>query len=346
MPIVPNTVERLTLLRFNLAPALMLDFLGAQAFRVACAAQRLGVFRELAHGPAGATTLARRIEADERGTALLLDALECLGYVRRQGDEFANSAMTAKWLPVVGCGLGFFETMVHENWRHLEETIRRGEPPISGYDWLDQDPGRWEEFQAGMLAVARMGSDEVVSKVRLPASARRLIDIGGGHGLFSVKFCRRHPALAATIFDQSQAAAAARQTIAAEGMADRVSLQIGDFWMDSLGGPYDVALLFNIVHAYSPDRNIALLTRVAEALAPGGLLVVLDQMEGWTAGPVAKAVTRLQALNMFNAAAGQTYGFGEIARWYGQAGFRNVRRIRLFRSPGFGLVVGTRASSA
>ncbi len=130
MPIVPNALERFTLLRLNLAPALMLDLLGAQAFRVACAAHRLGVFRELERGPAAAATLARRIDADQRGTTLLLDALECLGYVRRQGDEFANSAMTTKWLPVVGCGFAFFETMVHENWRHLEESIRRGRPRV------------------------------------------------------------------------------------------------------------------------------------------------------------------------------------------------------------------------
>lgn len=36
MPIVPNFTERLMLLKLNQAPGPMLDFLGAQAFRVLC----------------------------------------------------------------------------------------------------------------------------------------------------------------------------------------------------------------------------------------------------------------------------------------------------------------------
>mgnify|MGYP001557838926 FL=1 len=44
MPIVPNFIERLVLLTFNQGPGLMLDFLGAQAFRVVGVGVRLGVF--------------------------------------------------------------------------------------------------------------------------------------------------------------------------------------------------------------------------------------------------------------------------------------------------------------
>jgi hypothetical protein len=342
MPIVPNLLERLTLLRMNLAPGVLLDFLGAQAFRAACAAHRLGVFDALRGGPLTAVDVAARIEADERGTTVLLEALEALGYVRKRNGHYANTAMTAKWLPVLGDGIRFFEATVRDEWAHLEESIRRGRPPITGYQWLDQDPGRWADFEAGMLAIARMSAPEVVARVKLPAKARQLLDVGGGHGYWAIAFCRRHPGLSATVFDQAQAVPAAERTITVEKMTDRVAVRTGDFWRDDLGRGYDALLLFNIIHAYPAEQNVALLNRANAALAAGGRVVILDQVPTDGASPVARAVARLQGLNMFNAEAGQAYAADEIDRWLASAGFTNVRRIRLLRSPGFGVAMGTK----
>jgi SAM-dependent methyltransferase len=342
MPIVPNLLERLMLLRMNLAPGVMLDFLGAQAFRAACAAQRLGVFEALGAGPLTSAEVATRVKADARGTTLLLEALAPLGYVTQRGGRYANSAMTAKWLPVLGDGMRYFETMLWEEWAQLEDSIRRGRPPLTGYDRLAHNPERWAEFEAGMLAVARMTADEVVARVKLPPTARRLLDVGGGHGYYSVAFCRRHPRIAATVVDLADAVPAAERTIVAEHMADRVAIRTGDFWRDDLGDGWDVALLFNLLHGYPPDRLAQLLRRMHAALGPGGRVVILDQVRGKAASPIGEAVARLQGLNMFNASEGRAYANEEIARWLTEAGFGDVRPIRLRRSPGFGLVVATK----
>ena len=342
MPIVPNFFERLALLRMNLGPGVMLDFLGAQAFRAACAAHRLGVFDALRAGPLAVTDLAARIETDERGTELLLEALEPLGYVSQRGGRWTNTAMTAKWLPVLGDGIRFFEASVRDEWAHLEESVRRGRPPITGYQWLDQDPSRWTDFEAGMLALARMSAPEVVARVKLPSTARRLLDVGGGHGYYAIAFCRRHPRLSATVLDQPQAVPAAEHTIAADDMSGRVSVQVGDFWRDDLGSGYDVVLLFNIVHAYAAERNVELLHRVGAALTAGGRVVILDQVPSDGASSLARAVAGLQGLNMFNAEAGQAYAADEIGRWLTMVGFDGVRSLRLLRSPGFAVIMGTK----
>jgi SAM-dependent methyltransferase len=184
----------------------------------------------------------------------------------------------------------------------------------------------------------------VVAKVKLPRGARRLLDVGGGHGLYSVRFCRRHPGLTATIFDLPQGLESARQTIAAEQMEGRVGMQVGDFMRDELGSGYDVVLLFNIVHSRQPEGNVALLQKVARALVPGGLVVILGQLPGLASSGVGEAVSRLQALNMFNAEAACSYPYEDIARWLETAGFADVRRMRLRKSPGFALVLGTTPS--
>jgi len=82
VPITPSFIVRLILLRLNRGPGLLLDFLGAQAFRTACVAVKLGVFEALTGGPSTGGEIARRIEADERGTTLLLEALVAIGYVK------------------------------------------------------------------------------------------------------------------------------------------------------------------------------------------------------------------------------------------------------------------------
>ena len=114
--------------------------------------------------------------------------------------------------------------------------------------------------------------------------------------------------------------------------------------LDFLGAQalYDVALLFNVIHAYSPDKNTELLRKMFDALNAGGLIVMMEQIAGKVFSSTAKALARLQALNYFNDLEAQTYEFDEIAGWLMKLGFVNPRRINLYRTPGFSLVLGQR----
>ena len=348
MPIVPNFIERLVLFGLNQGPAPMLDFFGALAFRATCVAIKLGVFEALSRGPLTPGEIARRIKADEQGTTLLLEALDSLGYVKKKGGRYANTSMAAKWLlqsspSTLADGFRFFDSWATEQWEHLEESIAQGKPAVPFYEWLAERPGGWQEYEAGMIAVARPVADEVAARVKLPAAARQLLDVGGGHGLYAIKLCRRYRRLSATVFDLPEALEVTRKVIAAEEMGDRVSVRAGDFWVDNLGSGHDVALLFNIVNSYPPERSTELLRKVAGALNPGGLLVILDQFKGAARGPTAKVVAGLMALSLFNGLGGRAYEFGEIARWLRAAGFGNPRRLNLFRTPGQSLVLATKA---
>jgi hypothetical protein len=327
----------------------MLDFIGAQAFRVVCVAVRLGLFEALGTAALSADDVARRIGADARGTMLLLEALEALGYVRHRGARYANTVTTARWLLPgspndLGGGIPFFENMVFDRWGHLEESVRRGRPALPSADWVAQRSDGWRIYQQGMIATARMVTDEVVSRVRLPPGARRLLDVGGGHGLYSVQFCRRQSGLSATVFDTAPALDIARDVVAAEGMQDRVTLQAGDFWVDALGAGYDVALVFNILHAYAPERNVELLRRVGGAVRAGGHLLVMEQLGGDGTSGLARVVVRLQALNYFNDLGAQTYAFEDVASWLATAGFHSTRRLALRKTPGFSLLLAVKTA--
>jgi cyclopropane fatty-acyl-phospholipid synthase-like methyltransferase len=254
--------------------------------------------------------------------------------------------MAAKWMVrsspnCIASMFPYFEGLL-KRWEYLDEAIVQGKTPLLAWDWLDQNANGWEEYNAAMLADARMTGEEIVARVKLPAGARRLLDLGGGHGLHAVNFCRSHPELAATVLDWPQVRAIAEATIAAEEMEGRVEFREGDFWTAELGTGYDVALLFNIVHMYDAGRNLELLRRVASALNPGGVVVIMDQMAMKASGPTARATAALVGLDLFVEVNGQTYPPDEIAGWLAASGFTATRSSLLAKSPGFGVVTATR----
>jgi precorrin-6B methylase 2 len=346
MPIIPNFIERTIMLRLQQAPAPTLDMYGAIANRAVSTALKVGVFESLRGGELTCAQLANLLDVDQRGIGLLLDALEAIGYLEVQDGRYSNSTMTEKWMlddapQSIAHLFGFFDSVV-ERCSYLEETIRSGAPPILGWEWFNQHPEVWEQYYAGMLDGARLACDEVVSKVSIPPRARRLIDIGGGHGLYSVKFCQMNPQLRAVVLDWPQALEAAKATIEKENMASRVSLQEGDLWGDELGDGSDVALLFNIVHMYAPEKNAELIQRAAATLRAGGTLVVMDQIAVKGGGSAAKAIARLQGLQLFNSVMGQTYPCEEIEGWFSNAGFNSIKTSLLRRAPSSGLVMGVK----
>lgn len=347
MPILPNDMERRIFLSLNEGPGPLLDVVGALAFSTVSVALKLGVFDTLSSAPLTGPEIARQIKASERGTTLLLEALDAIGYVTKHDSRYANTAMTNKWLlhssPTTIAD--FFPHMedVLEMWGHIEESIRRGEPSKNWWEWLDRHSGGWRDYEAAMKGAANMSADEIVAKVKLPPGAHRLLDLGGGHGLHSIKFCQAHPALSATVFDLPQARDVAEETIAAEHMDERVTFHEGDFWVDDLGSGYDVTLLFNIIHMNSPEKNTELFRKVVTAANQKGLIVIMDQLAGGPQGGFASALARLQGLSMFNLVDGRTYTFEEISRWLIAAGFSNAQQINLRSAPGFSLVLGTRS---
>lgn len=344
MPVLPNLIERLILFNFNRGPGLLLDIFGAGAFQAIALALKLGVFEAIGDGSIQTEDLARQIKCDKRGTKVLLEFLEAFGYVKGTNGGYANTSLTAKWL-LRGSPFSLadmvkvWDSRVFEFWKmHLEESVLKGKPPLTIYEWFDQQPDGWRIFNSFEKAVARWAGEGIINKVKLPPKARKLLDIGGGHGMYSIMFCRRYPNLSAMVFDQPQSLAAALETIASENMIDRVSVHKGDFWVDDLGSGYDVALLFNIIHSYSPDKNAELLRKVAGTLNPGGLVVIFDQLAGTAVGPASKALARFFGLNYLATVGGQTYSVNEVSDWLLATSFANPRRIRSL----LGLVIATK----
>lgn len=339
MPPKPTIAER-AVLASGAGPAPVLDFVGAMALQAFFLAMRLGLVDLLADRPgAKASELAVRLDVDERGVELLLASLGAAGYVRERRGRWALTRMAAKWAPRLASGRPFYEHLAVEDWDAVERRVR-GE---GGGGVLHRSGEEEAEAQAGMLANARLAADELGWRVRLQRGARRLLDVGGGHGLYSVRFCHRHARLTATVVDRPEVLELTRRVAAEEGLGARIEARAADFWVDDLGAGYDVALVFNVLNAYDDESKVELLQRVASALSPGGMLVVVDGMRGHARRGLARAIVELTTLRMFDPDAPATYRREDLLGWLRRAGFAPRKTGALRSVPWVGFTTAVRS---
>jgi SAM-dependent methyltransferase len=218
-----------------------------------------------------------------------------------------------------------------------EEYVETGKP-LDLHSSLT-DPSAWNRYQRGMRALASISADEVAKRLPIPAGAMSMLDIGGSHGYYSVCACRRHNGLRATILDLPQAIEHAAPILAREGMGERVSHRAGNALTDDLGDDaWDVVFMSQLVHHFTDEQNRDLMRRIARALRPGGVCVLLDVLrpalpEG--SGGVGAV------LDLYFAATSRsgTWPLATMQSWQRDAGLAVEKPVHLRTLPGAALVV-------
>lgn len=139
------------------------------------------------------------------------------------------------------------------------------------------DPEKSDTLTRAMAARARNVAPFVAEALDLRDS-HHLVDVGGGHGIYTLELLARHPHLNATIIDRAPPLRVAREYAEAAGLLDRVELVFGDIHSDPVPDGADVILLANILHDYGAADAERLLARYARALRPGGRVIILDAL--------------------------------------------------------------------
>lgn len=337
MPVPLNPLERLLLISLNQGPAPLLDIMGGFSFHVIVAALRLDLFEELHSQPLNISDLAAATHCSEKGLAILLDVLESLGYVKKRGERYANSAMTERWMTrepptSVHSGFPFYSQTMSDLFPYVQESIKAGTPYCNFYDWISDHPEAAQMYQRFMMAIARMTTPELSRRIRLKQSCRKVLDVGGGHGLYSIALCQKYDSISVTIFDSPYASEIAEQNVKAARLEDRITFLAGDYFTDDLGADYDAVLLLNVVHEHTDSDNRKLIGKISDSLADGGSIIILDILREKKVLKSAQLITRIYSLLFFHTLGGQTYSYDEIAGWLSSCGLSGIRRAVLHRS--------------
>jgi 8-O-methyltransferase len=298
------------------------------AAKVLHSAVTLGVFTALADGPLDRDALAAASGVDGRMAADFLDALVGLGMLERDGVAYRNSPLSQQYLVAGAPGyLGGFVELTNETlygtWGRLTEALRTGQaqrldPDKGGFvgDKHD-DPEKMKRFLSGLDAYSDRMGKELASTVDW-SRYRSFVDLGGARGNLAAVLVRAYPHLAATCFDLERTRPLFREHVGRLGLDDRISFVGGDFFADDIPAA-DVVVLGHILHGFDDDRRRQLLRRVADAVQPGGLVIVYDRMID---DDRSDAERLLSSLHMrLVSQDGSEYRVGDCRRWLAEAGF-------------------------
>ncbi len=311
-----------------------------QESRVILTALELDVFTNLGDG-AAAEALAAKLGTDARATEMLLNVLAAMGLLAKQETVFRNTPIAVRYFcaasPDNARPALLHTAHLWPRWSRLTDCVRAGtgvspqEVGIRGAEWTE----------AFIAAMHRNATERAPSVVRAVGAAgiRRMLDVGGGSGAYSIAFAKANTALIADILDLAAVVPIARQHVDEAGVADRVKIGAGDLRSDALGRDYDLVFVSAICHMLDPEENLDLLRRCHAATAPGGRIVIQDFI--LEPDKTAPKWAALFALNMLvGTRAGSSYSELEYSAWLTRAGFRDIRRVRL---PGpAGLMIASR----
>jgi SAM-dependent methyltransferase len=303
----------------------------------------LGVFDALHESPATAAELAERLSLDPLGAETLLTTLLTLGYVESEEDgRLRNAGVSERQLvssspESIATFVGAQADLHWETLALLPEAVRDGRA-YAMHEERHDETHRWRAYIRGLYEISRPEHEANAAMVPV-AEPRRLVDVAGGHGGFSMAMCRRHPGLRATVLDLPPSAAVGREIVEEEGFSDRISFREGDVFEVGLGEDVDVVSVFNLIHHLPEERDRELCRMARAALRPGGCLVIGDSARPEPGEQVSEHGA-ISSLLFYAWSHSRNFRPSEIRAWMRAAGFEEVETHRNERSPWRIVVVG------
>ena len=280
---------------------------------------RLAILLDVAVGegvlsllPGDVDDIARKRELDPRGVRVVLDALRSWDVVERtDGGSYrlGAAAPDAAATAVI---------------RHHARAIARWSGSVRGRlrgEVNEQPAGIFdpETFLDALAVNARKAAPSLVDLClqRFP-DVRRVIDLGGGHGEYSLEFARRGLEVTMQDLPRMIDIAERRGRLAAAG----VELVAGSFFDGVPEGPFDLAFATGIVHTFDGDHNLQLYRNLRPVVTDNGGVAVVTMVRG------RNTIADLFAVQMFsNGHGGDTHAEDDHRRWLSDAGFEPDPRI-------------------
>jgi acetylserotonin N-methyltransferase len=304
-------------------------------------ADEQGIFAALNEAPATIVELARRLALDERATSVLVRLLASLGLLvpreeRYQLTELAQiyfiKASPFYWGHMMRAGASEWHTSTLTAALRKKDSANTGGPEgipkaagtgRSSDGWAE---GKISPEQARNIA-ASMHSHSIVSAIAASrhydfTGIKRMLDVGGGSGCFTIAFAQMHPELRGTIMELLTMCDVAQTYIKNGGVADRVDTKAVDMFREPWPAGYDAVLFSNIWHDWNFRTCTWLAQRAYEILPSGGRIMLHEMLlDDDGAGP---ATTASFSMLMLLATQGQQFTFVELKTILEKAGFKNI----------------------
>src|SRR5215211_2545385 len=286
-----------------------------EAVILGCAKQQ-GILEAVSDRRRSPNEVADQLEVSPRAVYSLLSALAELEVLAEDDNHFRlleehREPLLERSHPDYAGGLVVHRFELIRKWSQMPEILKTGSPMD---DEPEQGPEGKETFIYSMRRLAKPGVRTVADLLlsRLPENPH-ILDIGGGPGTYAEAFTEGGAQV--TVFDLPEVVELMREHLDAAG----ISAVGGDFNEGLPEGPFEAAYLGSVSHIYGSEENLALIERVADSLAPGGLIAIRDFVRSLSRGAA------LFGVNMVvNTESGNTYSEVEYRGWLSAAGFEGI----------------------
>ncbi len=249
----------------------------------------------LASGPKSATELATACGAHALTLERLLRALTSIEMFQRLPDGRYNNSPGTEILrrnhPLSQWAEGMFLPAPFM-WRplgELAESVRTGEAAFDRvfgqgiFAYLAEHPDEAEVFNCVMTQEI-LWTTPALLKAYDFSKFSRLVDVGGGYGVFLSHVLAAAPKLEGVLFDQPQVVAGARDSFKGD-VAKRAMVISGNFF-ESVPDGADAYVLRRIIHDWEDAKAVKILSNVHVAMKPKSTLLLVEGLIDSPSRPV------------------------------------------------------------
>ena len=277
----PDPVEALN--HFN---EIATRYCESQMFFAACG---LGIFEELASGPATAGELAARLNIQPGPCRSLLMGLDGMGLVHCDGDLFSNSEMAAyvtSAAPVPLQALCVWGGLFYPIWGHLDDAVRENAPrweqtfgatQQETFANVYKDPEALRRF-CGLMSAYSIPQGKLLAETFDFLPYQCILDVAGGPGGMILEAGRRNPHLRGIVMDLPPVCEIAEEAIQEAGLAGRFTTQFADLFTGPYPAGADAIALSWVLHDWNDDSCRRILRNCHAALPPGGALLISESV--------------------------------------------------------------------
>jgi ubiquinone/menaquinone biosynthesis C-methylase UbiE len=291
------------------------------------------IFARLSRTPMSLGDLAEELGLDPRPAVVLVTALRAMGLLTVSDGRLSVTELATEHLVPGGnfdcgdyIGLAAQSPGVLGMLQLLKTNQPLGSDDDSGAAFIYHDglaSAMDSEDSARHFTMALAGRAKNVAPLLADAvpmqQARRLLDVGGGTGIYSFAMLQKYPRLEAIVMDRAEVLKIAAELAREYGVSDRVQFVAGDMFADELPTDCDVILLSNVLHDWDVPQCQQLIDRCADVLQPGGRLLIHDVfLNDNMDGPLPIA---LYSAALFSLTEGRAYSAAEYREWLRSSGF-------------------------
>jgi hypothetical protein len=317
-------------------------------------ALRVAAERKVADHLDGGPKTAEALSADTglpAGTLRrLLRGLAALGVFAESGGEFSNTEVSAYMRERASPSLREMILVLNDDavlkgWHQLPAVIESGTPAfaaangMSFFQYIGADPKRSElmgKFMAGIYGPegAKIASGYPFQRFR------SLLDVGGAQGHVLLNILRRHPGIKGALFELPRTAEAARQFLAANGLAD-CEVIAGNF-LEAVPPGFDAYFIKSVLHDWDDEKSVRILRHIRDAMPEHGRVLVTEIVV--EPGKPVGHPHRLIDLEMMVTFGGKERTADEFRRLLEEAGLK-LEGITPINDSFFGVVEASRAGA-